>query len=115
MESYASLEDCKQKLKERAETEDARYKEIYGIEYFNMANYNLILDSTDCAPEILACILEDEARAYEKAEAEGKEGYTRLILSVNRPEEDFTKEKEAGTVTREVLHGVEFLVVTLGK
>ncbi len=115
VESYASIEDAKQKLKERAETEDARYREIYGIEYFNYANYNLVLDSTDCAPDVLAKILMDESEAYEKADKEGKGGYSRLILSLNRPEEDFAKEKAAGVVTREVLHGVEFLVVTLNK
>ena len=115
VENYESLEDAKQKLKKRAETEDARYKEIYGIEYFNMANYNLILDSTDCEPAVLAQILADEARAYEVADSEGKGGYTKLILSLNRPEEDFSKEKAEGNVTKEVLHGVEFLVVTLNK
>lgn len=115
VEHYASLEDAKANLKKRAETEDTRYKELYNIEYFNYSNYNLVLDSTDCAPDILAKILKDEAEAYEKADAEGKGGYSRLILSLNRPEEDFTKEKAAGVVTREVLHGVEFLVVTLNK
>jgi len=115
VENYESLEDAKQKLKKRAETEDARYKEIYGIEYFNYSNYNLILDSTDCEPAILAKILEDEAEAYKTADKEGKGGYTRLILSLNRPEEDFAKEKAAGVITREVLHGREFMVVTLNK
>ncbi len=115
VENYASLEDAKQKLQKRAETEDARYKEIYGIEYFNYTNYNLVLDSSDCEPAVLAQILAKEAKAYETAEREGNGGYTRLILSLNRPEEDFAKEKEAGTVTREVLCGKEFLVVTLNK
>lgn len=115
VENYESLEDAKQKLKKRAETEDARYKEIYGIEYFNMANYNLILDSTDCEPAVLAQILADEARAYEVADSEGKGGYTKLILSLNRPEEDFSKEKAEGNVKKEVLHGVEFLIVMLNK
>ncbi|MBO5353229.1 MAG: dephospho-CoA kinase [Lachnospiraceae bacterium] len=115
VESYESLEDAKQKLKKRAEAEDVRYKELYGIEYFNYSNYNLVLDSTDCAPDILAKILKDEADAYEKAEKEGKGGYSRLILSMNRPEEDFAKEKAAGVVTKETLHGVEFTVVTLNQ
>ena len=44
VENYASLEEAKRQLKERAEAEDKRYKEIYNIEYFNMSNYNLILD-----------------------------------------------------------------------
>lgn len=115
VESYATLEDAKENLKKRAEAEDVRYKELYNIEYFNYSNYNLVLDSTDCAPEILAKILKDEADAYEQAEREGKGGYSRLILSVNRPEEDFAKEKAAGVVAKETLHGVEFTVVTLNK
>lgn len=115
VENYNSLEEAKQQLKKRAETEDVRYKELYGIEYFNYSNYNLVLDSTDCAPDILAKILKDEAEAYEQADKEGRGGYSRLILSVNRPKEDFAKEKAAGEVTMEVLHGVEFVVVTLRK
>lgn len=113
VENYESLEKAKEQLKERAETEDKRYKDIYGIEYFNMSNYNLILDSTNCIPEILAKILKEEADAYEKAEQEGKGNYTRMILSPNRPETDFMEEKAKGVVTREVLYGIEFLVVTI--
>ena len=115
VENYASLEEAKRQLKERAEAEDKRYKEIYNIEYFNMSNYNLILDSTNCKPEILAQILKEEADAYEKAEREGKGNYTRLILSSNRPETDFMEERAKGVVTKEVLHGTEFFVITLNK
>ena len=113
VEKYASLEEAKANLKKRAETEDARYKDLYNIEYFNYSNYNLVLDSTDCSPDILAKILKDEAAAYEKADAEGKGGYSRLILSLNRPEEDFAREKEIGEVTREQFYGQEFTVITL--
>ena len=63
----------------------------------------------------MAKILKDEAVAYEKADAEGKGGYSRLILSLNRPEEDFAKEKQAGVVTRESFYGHEFMVITLNK
>lgn len=115
VEKYKSLEEAKEQLKERAETEDKRYKEIYGIEYFNMSNYNLILDSTSCTPEILAQILKEEADAYEKAEKEGRGHYTKMILSKSRPETDFMEEKIKGIVTKEVLHGVEFLIVTIQK
>ncbi len=115
VEHYASLEDAKQNLKKRAETEDTRYKELYNIEYFNYSNYNLVLDSTDCAPDILAKILKDEAEAYKKADKEGKGGYSRLILSMNRPEEDFAKEKSEGIVTKEVFYGHDFMVITLNR
>lgn len=113
VEVYVSLEEAKQKLEDRMITEDRRYRDIYGIEYLNYSNYNLILDSTGCSPEVLARILIEEAKAYEAAEQEGKGGYTKLLLSPSRPEEDFAKERAAGTVTREVLQGVEFEVVTL--
>jgi len=113
VEHYDSLEEAKENLKKRAETEDIRYKELYQIEYFNTSNYNLVLDSTDCAPDILAKILKDEAEAYEKADKEGKGGYSRLILSVNRPAEDFAREKEMGVVTKEIFYGQEFMVITL--
>lgn len=114
VEVYASLEDAKTQLAERAATEDRRYRDIYGIEYFDYSNYNLILDSTDCPAELLAQILMEEAAAYEKAVKEGKNvPKTRLILSVQRPKTDFAQEKAAGTVTRQIFHGVEFEVITL--
>lgn len=113
VEVYKSLEEAKQKLSDRMITEDRRYRDIYGIEYLNSANYNLVLDSTECSPDVLARILIEEAKAYEAAEQAGKGGYTRLLLSVSRSEDDFAKERAAGTVTREVLQGTEFVVVTL--
>lgn len=113
VETYASLEECKASLSERAATEDRRYKEIYGIEYFHYANYNLVLDSSDCAPEILARILVEEAKAAEEKRARGEKIGTKLILDKNRPKEDFAKEKAAGRVSSRKLHGVEFLVIEL--
>lgn len=113
VENYASFEDARRQLKDRAITEDRRYRDIYGIEYFDYFNYNLVLDSTDCSPGILAKILVEEANAYAEAERKGEGNYTRLILSVNRPDGDFAKEKAAGEVSRKTWEGVEFEVVTL--
>lgn len=113
VETYASVEECKERLKERAATEDRRYKEIYGIEYFNYANYNLVLDSSDCTPDILAKILVQEATAAEEKLAKGEPIGTKLILDKNRPEEDFIVEKAAGKVSIRTICGVEFLVIEL--
>ena len=113
VEVYASLEEAKQKLTDRVITEDRRYRDIYGIEYLNPLNYNLVLDSTECSPDVLARILIDEAKAYEAAEQAGRGGYTKLLLSVNRPKEDFAKEREAGIVTKQMLQGIEFEVIAL--
>ena len=113
VESYKSVEECMASLKDRAATEDRRYKDIYGIEYFNYANYNLVLDSSDCAPEVLAQILVQEATAAEEKLAKGERIGTKLILDKNRPEEDFAKEKAEGTVSTQTICGVEFLVIEL--
>lgn len=61
VETYKSQDDCKASLIDRAKTEDARYKEIYGINYFDMNNYNLVLDSSYTSPEMLAKAIVDLA------------------------------------------------------
>lgn len=81
VESYSSVEDAKQRLGERADVEEARYKDFYQIDYFNFNNFNLVLDSTDAKPEDLAKILMKEHDSYVAAGAkEGKE----FILCVKR-------------------------------
>lgn len=71
VEKYASVGDAKAQLLARARTEDERYRDIYGIDYFNMSNYNLILDSTFTAPELLAEVLMTEKQRYEELCAAG--------------------------------------------
>ena len=113
VENYASVEDCMQSLKDRAASEDRRYQDLYGIEYFNYANYNLVLDSSDCAPDVLAKILVQEASAAEEKLAKKEKLGTKLILDKNRPEEDFAKERAVGKVSTQTICGVEFLVIEL--
>ncbi len=84
VEKYTSVEDAREQLKLRAQTEDARYKEIYGLEYFNFNNYNLILDSTYCTPAALAKLLMNEAAAYEKALAAGEQPGVKILMSPKR-------------------------------
>jgi cytidylate kinase len=66
VEKYSSVEDAKGQLKLRAETENKRYKDIYDLDYFNFKNYNLILDSTYCTPELLTHVIIQEAKSYNK-------------------------------------------------
>lgn len=86
VEKYTSVEDAKQQLAARAANEDGRYKEIYGLDYFNFNNYNLILDSTYCTPEVLARLMMDEAKNYyEKKNAAGTEKIpVRILISPKR-------------------------------
>lgn len=77
VEKYTSVEDAKQQLKLRAETEDQRYKDIYGLDYFNFNNYNLVLDSTYDTPELLAKVMLEEAK-----NSDGKS--TKILMSTKR-------------------------------
>lgn len=83
-ETYKSLEDAKTQLIERAHTEDERYKEIYGIDYFKLSNYNLILDSTFTRPELLADVIISEKQDYEAAVARGETPAPRILLAPAR-------------------------------
>lgn len=70
VETYRSLEDCKENLRARAANEDKRYEDIYGIHYFDFSNYDLILDSSHCTPEILAETIVRLAEEAEKGKTE---------------------------------------------
>ncbi len=71
VEKYKSVDEAKANLIARAEAEDSRYKELYDINYFDMSNYNLVLDSTYASPEILASIIAKEKASFEKKVASG--------------------------------------------
>ena len=70
VEKYSSKEEAKANLIERANTEDVRYREIYGLNYFDLNNYDLVLDSTFTKPELLAEVLINEKKRYEETLAE---------------------------------------------
>lgn len=84
VEKYTSVEDAKRQLRLRAETEDARYKDIYGLNYFDFGNYNLILDSTYCTPEALAGLMMAEAAEYERRLAAGESPAVKILISPKR-------------------------------
>lgn len=80
VESYHSIEDAKNQLAKRAQNENERYKELYNVEYFNFGNYNLVLDSTYCTPDILVEVIMKEAKKYEEALKAGNTEHTTKIL-----------------------------------
>lgn len=63
-EKYSSLEEAKKLLAERAATERVRYRDIYNLNYMDFSNYNLIIDSTYCLPDVIAEIIIKEAKEY---------------------------------------------------
>ena len=94
VEKYSSLEEAKKLLKERAETEKRRYKDIYNLDYFDFKNYNLIVDSTYATPDEIANIIIEGSKEYEKT----GEPYSKHLVSPKRiiNENDISdKDKEA--------------------
>lgn len=53
-ETYESVEMCRDGLANRQELEKQRFKELYSIDYFDMGNYNLIVETTNVSPEVTA-------------------------------------------------------------
>ena len=53
-ESYETQEACKKALIHRQEMETVRYQEIYHIDYYDMSNYNLVIESTNASPTEIA-------------------------------------------------------------
>ena len=80
VENYKSIEEAKELLAARAETEDKRYKDIYGLDYFNFSNYNLVIDSTYSAPDVEAEIIMAEAKAYEASQDDKVKNHKTKIL-----------------------------------
>lgn len=64
-ESYKSQEECKKALINRQKLETVRYKEIYDIDYYDMSNYNLIIESTNALPEEIAQEILDRMSDYQ--------------------------------------------------
>jgi cytidylate kinase len=70
-ESYDTQDSCKKALIHRQKLETVRYKEIYGIDYYDMSNYNLVIESTSASPndiaqEILARLEDYKDNKFEK-------------------------------------------------
>jgi cytidylate kinase len=63
-ESYASRDDCRKALIHRQKLETVRYKEIYGIDYYDMSNYNLVIESTNASPNEIAQEILDRLDDY---------------------------------------------------
>jgi len=88
VEKYSSVEDAKANLIERANTENVRYKEIYGLDYFDLNNYDLVLDSTYTRPEVLADLMINEKKRYEEmltgSGSLSGQTFSRILLSPAR-------------------------------
>jgi len=50
-EHNESLEDTQNKIEQRQSSEKARYRELYGVDYMDDSNYDLVLNTTEMSIE----------------------------------------------------------------
>jgi len=81
VESYASVEEAAEKLKERTNSESERFHAFYGVRYTDLIHYDLILDTSAATPEEIAEIIMTSARLYSSGE------FTILREVIRHPEE----------------------------
>lgn len=118
-EKYSSLDEAKRLLAERAATECSRYKDIYDLNYMDFTNYNLIIDSTYCLPDMISEIIIREAKEFYERQAPDS---TKMLVSPKRliNEADITKDdhEELAALIKEyqlVPYSIESLITVKKK
>ncbi len=74
-ETYKDVDDCREKLILRSLVENERFKEIYGTDNLNYANYDLVIDTSYETPDNICNLIFEE---YEKF-CENPVGYGRKM------------------------------------
>lgn len=76
-EEYHDLEEAKRGLQERADLEQARFLELYGINYYDAGNYDLIIESSYATPKQIAQEIQRNFELYQE-----KPFHTKVELNV---------------------------------
>jgi cytidylate kinase len=77
-ETYSDLNDVLAKLKIRAELEKTRFKDIYGVDYLDYNNFNIILDTTWLDPSSIADII---IKNYQSFKTNGQSQCGNILIS----------------------------------
>ena len=75
-EFYADENEACEKLIERSQVEQARFMQIYGVDYYDFNNFDLIVDTTARTPDEIVDIIMSAYDSYVKDEA----SYTRRVF-----------------------------------
>jgi len=74
-EKYSTIEEARAQLRARAAAEHDRFINIYGIDYIDLSNYDLVIDTSFSGHEVIAELIYSEAEKYYQAD-----GYTAKVL-----------------------------------
>lgn len=75
-EHFTSLEDAAGRIRKRKESERRRYYDMYGVDCKDLANYDLVIDTTFASPEAVAMKMME---ALEEWQANGHHYRARFI------------------------------------
>lgn len=93
-EDYQDIEQARRGLEERAGLEQERFRKLYGIDYYDASNYDLIIESTCATPGQIAQEIQRNFQIYQKerfsAKVELNLGclHTKEIAKINETEEN---------------------------
>jgi cytidylate kinase len=65
-ENYLDIEETKNKISARRSSELERFKAYYGIDYSNLNNYDLVIDTSDKTPEAVNEIITENFKNWIK-------------------------------------------------
>ena len=65
-ETYASVEECRESVVLRQNLEMERFKDLYNIDYYDVNNYNLVIDSTNATPKEVAEAIIEYFKRYQQ-------------------------------------------------
>lgn len=99
-ESYNSVEEAAENLKKRALLEQARFKELYDVNYYHYSNFNLVIESTSATPREIAEEMIRNFESYKRGEFTSK-----LLLNTQTMQE----------LGKDVSSDTSFVEVTLAK
>ena len=63
-EHYDTVEEACEKLVERSQVERERFIDIYGVDYHNQNNFNIVVDTTSRTPEEIVNIIMENYESY---------------------------------------------------
>lgn len=63
-EPYASVEEARDMLIKRSRVERARFRELYGVDYYDKNNFNLVVDTSNRTPAEVVSIIMESFEAY---------------------------------------------------
>ena len=63
-ERYTDVDDACAKLVERSKVERDRFVDIYGVDYYDHNNFNIVVDTTSRTPEEVVAIIMENYEAY---------------------------------------------------